>query len=209
MIDISMLDVMISLLNYRVGQYSATEAIMGPVGSGHSGAGQIPYGAYKCADDTYIVIAAGKPEHWNKFIRALGLPELENDPRFNTNARRQENVEAVTGIIEGMLMTKTAEEWEKIFFDAGVPVGKVNNTAQAISHPQIQTRNMIVTIEQPTGEKWKFAGNPIKLEGNPETYKPAPDMGADTEEILSSILGYSQEHIEQLEKMQVCFVGGK
>ncbi len=200
-VDISMLDVQISLLNYRVGQYSATGNIPGHVGSGHSGFGQIPYGAYECKDNTYIVVAAGSPRHWSNFIRALGLPEMENDPRFNTNSKRQENVEEITGLIEGMLLTKTAPEWERIFFDAEVPVGMVNNIAQAISHPQVISRNMAVSIEQPTGEEWKFAGNPIKIQGNQEIFKAAPDLGVDTAEVLSGILGYSREHIDELRDM--------
>ena len=193
-----MLDVQFSLLNYRVGQYSATGAIPGPVGSGHSSFGQIPYGAYECKDNTYIVIAAGTPRHWSRFIRALGLPELENDPRFDTNAKRQENVETITGLIEGMLLTKTADEWEKIFFDAKVPVGMVNNVAQAISHPQAIQRNMAIPIKQKDGKEWTFAGNPIKIRGNPESFNAAPELGANTSEILSGILGYSREHIDEL-----------
>ena len=199
--DISMLDVQLSLLNYRVGQYSATGAIPGPVGSGHSGFGQIPYGAYECKDNTYIVVAAGTPRHWSRFIRALGLPELENDPRFDTNVKRQENVETITGLIEGMLLTKTAREWERIFFDTEVPVGVVNNVAQAISQPQALHRNMAVSIKQADGEEWKFAGNPIKIQGNPETFEAAPELGANTSEILSDMLGYSKGHLDELIKM--------
>ena len=202
-VDISMLDVQISLLNYRVGHYSATGAIPGPVGSGHSGFGQIPYGAYECKDNTYVVVAAGSPRHWSNFIRALGLPELEDDPRFNTNAKRQENVEVITGLIEGMLLTKTAPEWEKIFFDARVPTGVVNNVAQAIAHPQVLHRDMVISVQQPTGEEWKFAGNPIKVRGYKETYKPATGLGENTDELLSSILGYSQEYLGELRKMNV------
>ncbi|MFC1864320.1 CaiB/BaiF CoA transferase family protein [Chloroflexota bacterium] len=202
-VDMSMLDGQISLLNYRVGQYSATGAVPGPVGSGQSGIGQIPYGAYECKDNTYIAIAAGHPRHWSRFIRALGLPELDNDPRFNENWKRQQNVEVITNLIEGMLMTKTAPEWEKIFLDDEIPAGVVNNIAQAISHPQVLHRNMVVSIKQPTGEEWKFAGNPIKIQGHPETFKPAPYLGANTTEILSTILGYSSEYIDELKEMNI------
>ncbi|MFC1957732.1 CaiB/BaiF CoA transferase family protein [Chloroflexota bacterium] len=202
-VDISLLDVQISLLNYRIGQYSATGAIPEAVGSGHSGLGQIPYGAYECKDGTYIVVAAGSPQHWSKFIRALGLPELENDPRFSTNSKRQESVEVITGLIEGMLLTKTAQEWEKIFFGAGIPVGVVNNVAQAISQPQVLHRNMVVSVQQPTGEEWKFAGNPIKIEGNMEIFKAAPQLGENTTEILSGILGYSEEYIDKLRETNI------
>ncbi|MFC1977683.1 CaiB/BaiF CoA transferase family protein [Chloroflexota bacterium] len=203
MVDISMLDVQISLLNYRVGQYSATGAIPGPVGSGHSGFGQIPYGAYECQDGAYVVVAAGTPQHWTKFIRAIGLPELENDPRFDTNAKRQENIEVITGLIEGMFMTKTAREWENIFFEVRVPAGVVNNVAQAIAEPQVLHRNMVVSIKQPTGEDWEFAGNPIKIRGASETFKAAPGLGENTAEILSGILGFSSEYLNKLRETNV------
>lgn len=202
-VDLSMLDVQLSLQNYRIGQYSATGAIPGPVGSGHSGFGQIPYGAYECKDGTYIAIAAGGQVHWSAFIRVLGFPELEKDPRFLTNAKRQQNANIITGLIDGMLLTKTASEWERIFFEAGVPVGVVNNISQAIAHPQVLHRNMVVNIKQPTGEDWKFAGNPIKMRGYTESYKAAPALGGNTAEILSDILGYSMEHLNELKKANV------
>ncbi|MFC1981150.1 CaiB/BaiF CoA transferase family protein [Chloroflexota bacterium] len=206
MVDVSMLDVQISLLNYRVGQYSATGDIPGPVGSGHSGFGQIPYGAYVCKDGAYIAVSAGTPKHWSRFIRAIGLPELEDDLRFNTNSKRQDNVELITNIIEGMLLTKTAQEWQKIFFDTDVAAGIVNNVAEAISHPQVVERDMAVSIEQEIGEKWKFAGNPIKIQGTDETFEPAPGMGEDTAEILSGVLGYSKERLDELEEMDAIWV---
>jgi len=205
-VDISMLDVMISMLNYRVGQYSDTGHVPGPVGSGHSGAGQIPYGAYECKGGAYIALAAGLSDHWGRFIKALGLPELENDPRFITNAKRQENIEIISGLIEGMFLTKTAQEWEKIFSDADVPAGKVNNLAEAISHPQVLHRNMVVDIKMPTGEVWKFAGNPIKVRGDTEVFEAAPDIGQNTGEILSAILGYSKEHLDELNATNAIYI---
>ncbi len=202
-VDMSMLDVMVSLLNYRVGVYSAIGELMGPVGSGHAGSGQIPYGAYECADGRYMVVAGGGPKHWSLFIRAFGLPELENDPRFSTNSKRQQNVEAITGILEGVFLTKTAEEWEKIFFEAGVPSGMVKTLPEVISMEQVKSRDMVVEIEQPIGEKWTFAGNPVKIRGNTDTFKAAPGVGENTEEVLSSVLGYSKEYIAELRQMGV------
>ena len=202
-VDMSMLDIQFSLLNYRVGQYSAMGKLTGPVGSGHSGGGYIPYGAYETRDGKYTVIVAGSSKHWRRFTRAIEMPELADDPKFNTNAKRQENLEAVTGIIEGVLLTKTAKEWEKIFFDAGVPVGTVNNVPEAMAHPQLIARNMVVSIEQPTGEAFNFAGNAVKIRGNTETYTLPLALGGNTREILSNIIGYSNEYIDELQKMNV------
>ena len=75
--------------------------------------------------------------------------------------------------------------------------------AQAISQPQVLHRNMVVSVQQSTGEEWKFAGNPIKIEGNMEIFKAAPQLGENTAEILSGILGYSEEYIDKLRETNV------
>ncbi len=112
-------------------------------------------------------------------------------------------MEVITGLIEGMFLTKTAQEWEKIFFEARVPAGVVNNVAQAIAEPQVRHRNMVIPIKQPTGEDWEFAGNPIKIEGMSETFKAAPDLGENTAELLSGILGFSREELNKLRETDV------
>ncbi len=202
-VDMSMLDVQISLLNYRVGYYSALGEIPGPVGSGHSGGGQIPYGAYECQDGKYVVASAGSPKLWHAFCEALGLPELENDPLFSTNAKRNQNVEAITGIIEGMFLTRPAKEWEQRLFEAGGTGGMVNNIEEAMNHEQVVARDMAIKIKQLSGEDWLFAGNPIKVQGFKETYKPGLTMGADTAEVLSGILGYTRKDLDKLMEASV------
>lgn len=198
--DVSMLDAHISLLNYRVGIYSALGEVPGPVGSGQAGRGWSPYGAFECKDNTYLTIAAGHPNHWGRFVRAIGLPELEDDPQFNTNSKRAANIEVLTGLIEGMFLTKTAQEWEKVLFDAEVPVGVVNNVGQAVLHPQVLHRKMIVPIKQAHGETWRFAGNPIKVKGLKQRYKRAPALGEDTVQVLKTCLGYSKKAIKTLKE---------
>ena len=197
-VDISMLDSMISLFSYQIGIYSALGDLPAPRGSGLSGGGQIPYGAYRCKDDTYISLASGTPRHWSRFIQGLGATELETDPRFDSVEKREKSREVLTGIINEKLITRRAESWEAIFRELGIPAGVVNNLEGAINHPQVRHRNMVVPIEQPTGERWKFAANPIKIKGSSEVYRPAGAAGSDTVEVLTRVLGYSGEHIDAL-----------
>jgi CoA:oxalate CoA-transferase len=60
--------------------------------------------------------------------------------------------------------------------EAGVPCSLVNSVADAVEHPQIQNRNMIVEADGV-----RMAGNPIKLSAfaDPATRPPAPDLDAD------------------------------
>jgi crotonobetainyl-CoA:carnitine CoA-transferase CaiB-like acyl-CoA transferase len=62
---------------------------------------------------------------------------------------------------------------------------------------------MVVNVKQPSGDEWKFAGNPIKIQGSSEFFQAAPSEGENTAEILSSLLGYSEEYLDQLKNMNV------
>jgi len=197
-VDVSMLDGMISLFSYQIGRYSALGENPGPRGSGLSGRGQIPYGAYRCKDDTYISLAAGTPGHWSRFTKGLGKPELEKDPKWDTVEKRGHNREELNKIINETLVTRRAEEWEDIFREVEVPVGVVNNLERAINHPQIRHRKMTVSIKQPHGDEWTFAANPVKIKGSKEVYNAAGPVGSNTIEVLNGVLGYSNTTIDEL-----------
>ncbi len=209
-VDISMLDTMVSLFSYQIGILSATGEIPARRGMGVSGGGQYPYGGWVCKDGTYLALAASNPPHWRAFVKTLGMPELEKDPRFDTVAKRHENQEELRTILNDRLSTKTAQEWEKILFDAEVPVGAVNNLPQVLSHPQVLHRNMVASIKQPTGEEWKFAGNPIKIQGSSDIFKARGlNVGEDTVEVLSDVLGYSKEYLDELREMKAIWQSPK
>ena len=72
---------------------------------------------------------------------------------------------------------------------AGVPCGPINNVAQALAHPQVAARNMLVEVADGSGGTLKLAGNPIKMSAfdDPPTRAPAPDLDADRAKILREL----------------------
>ncbi|MFH1381536.1 MAG: CoA transferase [Chloroflexota bacterium] len=203
-VDISMMDVLVSLTSYQIGNYAANkDDIPRPRGSGLSGGGQIPYGAYECKDNTWVAIAAGTPRHWQLFMEGLGLPELAKDPRFDNVEKRKANEPELYRIIMERLKTKTAKEWEKIFFDKKLPTSVVNTLPEMLEHPQVLARKMVVPVKLPSGEEWKFAGNPVKVRGFEESYECIGIVGENSDEILADLLGYSKEQAEDLKKQKV------
>jgi CoA:oxalate CoA-transferase len=91
--------------------------------------------------------------------------------------------------IEAVLRAKPVAYWLEVFEKAGVPAGPINNIAQAISHPQVDARNMLVTVNDPVAGPLKLAGNPLKISGFPEpaTHDPAPALDADRAAILKEL----------------------
>ena len=123
----------------------------------------------------------------------MGKPEWVNDPRFDSNPHRTENVEELTVLMNEVLKTRTTKEWIAELEAAGVPCAPINNVAQVMEDPSIIARNMIVEVEHPVAGKLKVPGIPIKLSETPgEILTPAPLLAADTNEIMKEFFGWDE-----------------
>jgi CoA:oxalate CoA-transferase len=187
-VDIGMFDCQIALLENAVMRYTVEGEIPGPLGARHPTI--VPFQAFKTADGA-IIISAGNDGLFVKLCGALGLPKMADDPEYKTNALRQKNHARLQGEIEGLLRTKTTAHWLGILSKADIPSGPINNVEQALAHPQVAARNMLVEVPDGSGGTLKLAGNPLKMSAfeDPTTRPAAPDLDADREAILSFIGG--------------------
>jgi CoA:oxalate CoA-transferase len=185
-VDISMFDCQLALLEGVVVRYTAEGVVPGPVGSRH--ATITPFQAFKTKDGN-IIIAAGNDSLFVRLCNALGKPAMALDPDYLTNGSRQKNQKRLETEIEAILADKTTAEWIKIIGDAGVPCGPINNIAQALQHPQVEARNMLVTVPDGEGGTLKVSGNPLKMSAfeDPTTRDAAPDLDADRAAILKEL----------------------
>ena len=90
-----------------------------------------------------------------------------------------------------MLKGHTTTHWIEVVAKAGMPCGPINNIEQAIAHPQVAARNMLVEVPDGSGGTLKLAGNPLKMSAfaDPATRRAAPDLDADRAAILSYLGG--------------------
>jgi CoA:oxalate CoA-transferase len=185
-VDIAMFDCQLALLEGVVVRYTAENVVPGPVGSRH--ATITPFQAFKTKDGN-IIIAAGNDSLFVRLCNALGKPGMGLDPDYLTNGSRQKNQARLEAEIEAILADKTTAEWIKIIGDAGVPCGPINNIAQALQHPQVEARNMLVTVPDGEGGKLKVSGNPLKMSAfaDPPTREAAPDLDANRAAILKEL----------------------
>jgi CoA:oxalate CoA-transferase len=187
-VDIGMFDCQIALLENAVMRYTVEGEVPGPLGARHPTI--VPFQAFKAGDGA-IIISAGNDSLFVKMCHALGLPEMANDPDYKTNALRQKHHRKLEAKLEALLKTKPTAHWLAILAKADIPAGPINNVAQALAHPQVAARNMLVTVPDGSGGTLKLAGNPIKMSAfeDPATRRPAPDLDADRAAILSYIGG--------------------
>ena len=187
-VDIGMFDCQIALLENAVMRYTVEGEVPGPLGARHPTI--VPFQAFKTGDGA-IIISAGNDGLFVKMCNALGLGALVSDPDYKTNALRQKHHGKLESVIETLLKTQTTAHWLAIMAKADIPAGPINNIEQALAHPQVAARNMLVSVPDGSGGTLTLAGNPIKMSAfdDPKTRKAAPDLDADRAAILSYIGG--------------------
>ncbi|KAJ2394266.1 hypothetical protein GGI23_004754 [Coemansia sp. RSA 2559] len=156
-----------------------------------------PYEVFNTKDGK-VCIGAGNNIQFAALCRRIGQPELATHALFCTNAARVANRDKLVAIISGVLAEKSTEETLAFLEGSGLPFGPVNNIRQTFDHPQLKARNVVRQINHP------FAGN-IKLVGPAVEYShstvgirlPPPMLGQHTEQVLRSVLEYSDAQIEE------------
>jgi len=191
-VDISMLDVQVSLLNYMATMYSLSGEIPVPIGNSHFV--HTPYNTFNTADDTIIIAVIGDT-FWPALQALLEIPEL-NDEKFATASVRLTHQSYIEELIAKKLLTQPAAHWLAELEKARVPCARVNNVAQALADPQIQHRNMVVDVTHPDGGSVEVPGNPLKFTANnEESFSSPPKLGAHTREVLHSWAKLDDEQI--------------
>lgn len=195
-VDLSLMESGIAALINAATAYLIAGEVQGRWGSAH--ASLVPYQAFKTKDD-YLIVGAGNERLWRAFCRVLGMPELADDPRYDTNAKRVERREEMVRLIEERLSARARDEWLPLFAEAGLPCGPINNIGQVFGDPQVFHRGIVQEVDHPTAGRVKLVGPPVKFSDTPaQIQAPPPLLGEHTEEVLTKLLGYTVEDVSQL-----------
>ncbi|MBT8409810.1 MAG: CoA transferase [Alphaproteobacteria bacterium] len=183
MIDISMLDCQLAILEHAIAITSVTGKPPVPSGARHPSI--TPFETFHASDGLFV-IAAGNDVLFEKLCVLLNLP-IADDPRFATNPARCENARLLKRLIEAVTLERPKAEWIAKLTAAGIPTGPIQPVDQVMKDPQIEARNMVVDVLDRNGRAaYKSAGNPIKMSDMEDrsTRPPAPDLDGNRGEIL-------------------------
>lgn len=195
-IDVSMLDSLFSVLENPVLQYSLNGVELGRTGNNDRST-LAPYDVYPCKDGYFSAGLAGEAG-WDRFCNVLGMPELIDDPLFANNDQRCQNYELLTEKITPFFLQHDRKTLGKLFTEALIPCAPVLGVPELMQHPQIQAREMLVTLDTPGLGDCSYAANPVKLDKCPPTYRcGAPELGQDTDFVLQHF-GYSKDNIAEM-----------
>lgn len=149
-VSTSLLESAIASLANQATNWLMAGAIPQPMGSQHPNIA--PYGdIFLAKGQKALVIAAGTERQFQTLCRCLGLPELPEDERFSTNARRVKNRQALNAILSKRFMEYTREEALEALLAEDVPVGCIRNMREVFEQPKAQV--MVLEEPAPGGEK--------------------------------------------------------
>ena len=195
-IDLGLLDCGVAALSHYVQNYLISGVPAARRGNG--GFGGIPSQTFQCSDREIFVVAPSAGS-WTALAKALGRPELADDPSFSTTPARIENRDQVLAILRDIFITAPAEHWVSLLEEADVPVSRVNDMAGVFADPQVIHRGMRVPVEHPEAGAMALLRNPIRFSDSPiERYAVPPLLGEGTRDILQDVLGKSAEDVDGL-----------
>ncbi|KOF52724.1 CoA-transferase [Achromobacter sp. DMS1] len=192
-LDIALLDSHVALLANQNSNYFNTGVAPRRAGNAHQNV--VPYQVF-AASDGHLIVATGNESQYRAYCRAIGAPELGDDPRFATNRLRVANRETLIGLLSDIMRRGRRDDWIEKLEAVGVPCGPINDIAQAFAHPQAQARQLRRDLPHPLGGQAAVTASPLRFSASPVQYRLAPPLlGQHTEEVLRDVLGKPPEAV--------------
>jgi crotonobetainyl-CoA:carnitine CoA-transferase CaiB-like acyl-CoA transferase len=195
-IDLPLLDPIVSVLGPDAAIHRVTGELMSRTGSRSSTTA--PRNVYRTRDGRYVAISASIQAMTERLFRAIGRPDMIDDPRFRTNAERLRHVDALEAPIAAFIAGRTLAENMAVFGAAEVTAAPVYDIDQLLADPHVAARGVIVDVpDEELGTVPMHAVVP-RLSGTPGRLRfPAPRLGEHTRAILFAI-GYDAARIDAL-----------
>jgi len=202
-LNVGMQDAMLHYIRNSLAVTHKTGKAAPRAGAGSISGGNPPCNIFPCKpggpnDYVYIYTSRANPEHWTRLCEVIGRKDLLTDPKFSTREARVENEAALEDIIAQWSRQHDKYEAMKLVGAAGIPAGALRDTHELVNDPDFETRRVFQRIEHPNVGPFKALTFPVSFDGQKVTIKPAPLLGADTNQTLAQWLGFKPEQLSAL-----------
>ena len=164
-----------------------------------------PYaiGSFRCKDGFVSFLPLGS-RMWPNIAKMIDREDLVENPKFNTQPKRTEHYEELEKIFQSWLEDKTRAEIFDSVQKSGVPGAPILRSEEVLENEQFNHREFFQSVDAPTGEKYKYTGDPFRLTNSKRSnLKPAPSLGQHTEEVFNRYTDLLNEDIESLRSENV------
>lgn len=208
LVDLALLDTQVAMLANLGANYLVSGKVPQRVGNAHQNI--VPYQVFEVApapdgSKDHLILAVGNDSQYVKFCKVANIPELGVNPLFAKNRDRVLNRAQLVPILEAVLKTRPKADWLAALEAAKVPCGAINNLAEVFADPQVEARQMVTQWQHPVKTDLRLVASPIKLSATPVRGPgsgglPPPLLGQHTDEVLRSVLNYSDAQLAELKQ---------
>jgi crotonobetainyl-CoA:carnitine CoA-transferase CaiB-like acyl-CoA transferase len=159
-----------------------------------------PHGVYPCRErdgrERWVALAVRDDVDWTRLVQALGLPD---EPLWASADGRRDDRTRLDDLLAQATAPLTAEDVERRLQTVGVPAHVVSSSRDWVQDVQLAHRGHVLRLPHPLhGEAVVEAPRCLLSETPGVVTAPAPVYGQHTQQVLTEMLGYSAERIQQL-----------
>lgn len=191
----SLLQAQVAMMDLQAMRWLMDGEVPEPAGNGHPTGS--PTNAYRTRDG-FVNVGASGGHLFSRFCRAIGRPELLEDPDYATEEAAHRNRHALDALIEARLRTGTTAHWVEILNEAGVPCGPIHDMREVFEDPQVRHLGVTMRVEHPALGPLDLVGPAFTMSRSPmRRPSAAPSEGAHSEEILAEF-GFGEAEVAKL-----------
>ncbi len=153
---------------------------------------------YRTSDGRYIALVMLESDRfWAPLVELVGRPELAGDPRFVDAAARTANSSECIAELDAIFLTRTAAQWREILSRQRGVWAVVQSPRETAADPQVSANNYVGSLDLGDDGALSVAMPPVQFNDHRPQPRPAPELGADTDQILLD-LGYDWDQLVDL-----------
>jgi crotonobetainyl-CoA:carnitine CoA-transferase CaiB-like acyl-CoA transferase len=157
-----------------------------------------PQGVYACiGDDDWLAITVATDEQWRALVDLLDRAELKA-PELATEAGRRAQHDLLDSVLAEWSAKHEIDDAVATLLDAGIPAAQARDPRLAARNPQFRHRGYHQLVEHPVAGVVPIPTLPYRISGEPWIRTPSPTLGQHNQEILTDLLGLTQDDIDQL-----------
>lgn len=196
-IDMALLDCVVSITSYQSLNMLLSGRVPAALGNGHPN--MVPYQVFPCRDGNKVILAIGNDSQYASFCHTVGRQDLADDARFKIVSDRVRNRDILVPVVAEIMMQKTMQEWIDLLSTVNVPCGPIYNLKQVYEDPQVQHRQLQMSLPHSAGVQAPQIANPMRFSETPLAYgMAAPRLGEHTDTVLQRLGGMGPVEIEAL-----------
>lgn len=198
-VEVAMLDAVYPALSSSLGLWFGSDGAMPQrTGNRHSGLAEAPYNVYPTKDG-WLALICVTDFHWENLTAAMERPDLRQDARLGTLKGRVANMDEVDELVSSWTRRFGKEELFALLMRHRVPCAPVREIGEVTSDAHLHKRGTLQTVEHPDLGAIPLYAGPMRFEGSePIEIMPSKALGADTDDVLTAVLGKTQAEIKIL-----------